>query len=130
MDKGEDGKPVARIGVIHKPSGKMPDFDAVRRYGPIDAIPTAFVETWHKAARHRRFHGPHADRQCIAEERFRARHHRPRGQCDGETGAAWFLNFLALLSVSAGDPQPAAHPASWMGVTCCITLLNWSKAAR
>jgi regulator of sigma E protease len=100
MDKDEDGKPVARIGVIHKSSGQMPDFDAVRRYGPIDAIPAAFVETWHKAHDTVNFMGRmltgNASLKYVSGPVTTAR----AANATAKLGLAWFLNFLAVLSIS------------------------------
>jgi regulator of sigma E protease len=78
----------------------MPEFDAVRRYGPIDAIPMAFVETWHKAHDTVGFMGRMLTGNASLKYVSGPRHHRPRGECDGKTGLAWFLNFLAVLSIS------------------------------
>lgn len=100
MDKGEDGKPVARIGVIHKSSGTMPEFDAVRRYGPIDAIPMAFVETWHKAHDTVGFMGRmltgNASLKYVSGPVTTAR----AANATAKLGLAGFLNFLAVLSIS------------------------------
>ncbi|KGQ20685.1 Membrane-associated zinc metalloprotease [Lysobacter dokdonensis DS-58] len=94
------GKRVARIGVIHKSSGQMPAFDAVRRYGPIDAIPVAFVETWHKARDTIGFMGRmltgNASTKYVSGPITTAR----AASATAELGLAWFLNFLAVLSIS------------------------------
>ena len=96
----ETGQRVARIGVIHKPSDQMPAFDAVRRYGPIEAIPVAVADTWHKARDTVGFMGRmlvgNASLKYVSGPVTTAR----AAKATADLGLAWFLNFLAVLSIS------------------------------
>ena len=92
---GADGKPRFVIGI-----GAAPAHDAVLKYGPLEAIPQAFAKTWDVTrsslsmlkmlvvgrASLENLSGP------ITIARF--------ANGSAQLGLAWFLNFLAIISLS------------------------------
>ena len=94
-----DGTEKAILGIT---SGevKQPPFDAVRRYGPIEAVPMAITETGRLAKDTvgmigRMFSGS-VSLKYVSGPITTAR----TANATAQLGAAWFLNFLALLSLS------------------------------
>lgn len=94
-----DGTDKAILGIA---SGeiRMPPFDAVRRYGPVEAVPRAFAETGRLARDTvgmiaRMFTGA-ASLKYVSGPITTAR----AANATANLGVAWFLNFLALLSLS------------------------------
>jgi regulator of sigma E protease len=79
---------------------RQPPFDAVRRYGPVAAVPMAFSETGHLARDTvgmiaRMFKGS-VSLKYVSGPITTAR----TANATANLGPAWFLNFLALLSLS------------------------------
>jgi regulator of sigma E protease len=97
--KQPDGREVAMLGVS---SGKVhqPAFDAVRRYGPIEAVPKAIAETG-RLSRDTigmigRMVSGNVSLKYVSGPITTAR----TANATANLGVAWFLNFLALLSLS------------------------------
>jgi regulator of sigma E protease len=98
LEKGEDGKPVLRIGL----EGRIVEapYDTLLRYGPLDALFAACGETWRMSgetlalvgrmvtgnASLKNLSGP------ISIAQFANDH--------AKLGFAWFLSFLAVISLS------------------------------
>jgi regulator of sigma E protease len=98
--KGDDGKPLWILGIVNAQPG-IPPHDAVLRLGPLAAIPAAVRETGFQAKQlvdmiGRAFTGRVSVQNTVSGPLTIA-----RAANDFATrGPAWFLNFLALLSVS------------------------------
>ena len=97
--KAPDGSDIAILGIT---SGeiRMPPFDAVRRYGPLEAVPMAIAETGRLSRDTvgmigRMFSGA-ASLKYVSGPITTAR----AANATANLGVAWFLNFLALLSLS------------------------------
>ncbi len=95
----EDGSTFVGLGIAPASKG-APAYDAVLRRGPIDAIPAAFGETARLAHDSlgmitRMFSG-RASLQNVSGPITIARY----ANASAQLGPAWFLNFLALLSLS------------------------------
>lgn len=98
----EDGTQRWVLG-IEPARGVRPEFDAMRRYGPLQAIPAAFAETAHQARElfamiGRAFTGKVSVQNTVAGPVTIA---RATNAFAGQ-GAAWYLSILALLSLSLG----------------------------
>ena len=94
-----DGSSSWRLG-IGNAFTQAPAHDAVLRYGPLAAIPAAFRATWQLAGDSlgmlwRMVNGSASVRNVSGPITI-ARY----ANASAQMGAAWFLNFLALLSVS------------------------------
>ncbi|MEO6226439.1 MAG: RIP metalloprotease RseP [Thermomonas sp.] len=94
-----DGSIGWRLG-IGNAQAEAPPHDAVLRYGPLAAIPAAMGETWQLASDSlgmlwRMVNGSASVRNVSGPITI-ARY----ANASAQMGAAWFLNFLALLSVS------------------------------
>jgi regulator of sigma E protease len=76
--------------------------DAVRRHGPLDALPAAVGETWRMTATTFEFLGRmlvgHASLENVAGPVGIAQ----TANSSASMGLAWFLSFLALMSLSIG----------------------------
>ncbi len=85
------------IGPVQTPP---PPYDARLQYGPIAAVPAALNETWKLASDSlgmiRRLVSGHASAANVSGPITIARY----ANASAGLGAAWFLNFLALLSLS------------------------------
>ena len=95
----DDGSRYYGLGIAVAAAG-APAYDAVLRHGPLAAIPAAFVETAHLGRDSlgmiaRMFSG-RASLQNVSGPITIARY----ANASAQLGPAWFLNFLALLSLS------------------------------
>ncbi|WCE04201.1 RIP metalloprotease RseP [Pseudoxanthomonas sp. JBR18] len=81
-------------------TGQAPAYDALQRYGPLEAIPEAFRQTGQLASDSlgmiRRMFTGHASLQGVSGPITIAK----VANASAERGPAWFLQFLALLSLS------------------------------
>ncbi len=95
-----DGKAYWALGVAPPKTQQMPTYDAKLRYGPLAAIPAAFSETWKLTtdsfAMIGRLIGGRASVENVSGPITIARY----ANASAQLGPAWFLNFLALLSLS------------------------------
>ncbi|MCL1633162.1 RIP metalloprotease RseP [Luteimonas sp. SX5] len=95
-----DGKAYWALGVAPPKTQQMPAYDAKLRYGPLAAIPAAFSETWKLTtdsfAMIGRLLGGRASVENVSGPITIARY----ANASAQLGPAWFLNFLALLSLS------------------------------
>ncbi|MDQ3160520.1 MAG: RIP metalloprotease RseP, partial [Pseudomonadota bacterium] len=94
-----DGTRSWRLGIGNALT-QAPAHDAVLRYGPVAAVPAAIRATWHLARDSlgmlwRMVNGSASVRNVSGPITI-ARY----ANASAQMGAAWFLNFLALLSVS------------------------------
>jgi regulator of sigma E protease len=95
-----EGKAYWALGVAPPEKLPMPAYDAKLRYGPLAAIPAAFSETWKlgkdSVAMIGRLLGGSASVKNVSGPITIARY----ANASAQLGPAWFLNFLALLSLS------------------------------
>ena len=94
-----DGSTTWRLGIGNALS-QAPAHDAVLRYGPLAAIPAAVAETWQLARDSlgmlwRMVNGSASVRNVSGPITI-----AQYANASAQMGPAWFLNFLALLSVS------------------------------
>ena len=98
QEKGDDGKPVWRLGIGHK--YVQPPYDALLRYGPLAAIPAAIDETVSFTAKTfgliKRMVTGAASLQNLSGPVTIA----TVANATANEGPAHFLNFLALISLS------------------------------
>jgi regulator of sigma E protease len=95
--RGADGAVRFTVGIA------PPDLrDAVRRHGPLSALPAAVAETWRMTATTFEFLGRmlvgHASLENLAGPVGIAQ----TANSSASLGLAWFLSFLALMSLSIG----------------------------
>ena len=95
-------RPDGKVTLLGVSSGivKQPPFDAVRRFGPLEAVPRAIAETGRLAhdtvgMLARMFQGS-VSLKYVSGPITTAR----TANATAQLGVAWFLNFLALLSLS------------------------------
>ncbi len=95
----DGGDPYWAIGIAPAPA-QMPDYDALLRHGPVAAVPAALRETGKLAsdsfAMIRRMLTGRASVENLSGPITIARY----ANASAGLGLAWFLNFLALLSLS------------------------------
>ena len=100
--KNEKGEPAWLLGVTVGAAGKMPEPDAVLHYGPLAAIPQALRSTWG---------GVYDTFDLVAKMVSGAASTKnlsgvvgiaQAANASAGMGLAWFLNFLALISISLG----------------------------
>ncbi|TWI04919.1 regulator of sigma E protease [Luteimonas cucumeris] len=95
-----DGKAYWALGVAPPAIQQIPAYDARLQFGPLTAIPAAFSETWRLAtdsfAMIGRMFGGSASVENVSGPITIARY----ANASAQLGVAWFLNFLALLSLS------------------------------
>ena len=88
------------LGIAPKPLDKAPAYDALLRYGPVAAIPAALRETAtmfrDSVAMIGRMFSGRASASNVSGPITIARY----ANASAQLGPAWFLNFLALLSLS------------------------------
>ncbi|MCC8364593.1 RIP metalloprotease RseP [Lysobacter sp. A6] len=100
LQRQEDGSERAILGIASRAGGQPPPFDAVRRFGPLEAVPMAVRETWQKAHDTVGFIGRmvtgNASLKYVSGPITTAR----AANATAQLGFAWFLNFLAILSIS------------------------------
>ena len=91
--------PFWALGIVPA-QAEAPAHDAVLRHGPLAAVPAAFRETWRlasdSAAMIRRMFTGQASVQNVSGPITIARY----ANASASMGVAWFLSFLALLSLS------------------------------
>lgn len=95
-----EGKAYWALGIAPPEQLPMPAYDAKLRYGPLAAVPAAFSETWKltkdSVAMIGRLLGGSASVKNVSGPITIARY----ANASAQLGPAWFLNFLALLSLS------------------------------
>ena len=95
-----DGKAFWALGVEPPAQRQAPAYDAKLRYGPLAAVPAALGETWKMAqdyvAMIGRLIGGRASVDNVSGPITIARY----ANASAQLGPAWFLNFLALLSLT------------------------------
>jgi regulator of sigma E protease len=100
MERLPDGTQAPILGIVGRTGGGPPPFDAVRRYGPVEAVPMAIRETWRRAHDTVGFIGRmitgNASLKYVSGPITTAR----AANATAQLGLAWFLNFLAILSIS------------------------------
>ena len=93
------GQPYWALGIVPAPAA-MPDHDATRQAGPLAAVPAALRETWKltgdSVAMIGRLLSGRASVENVSGPITIARY----ANASARLGPAWFLNFLALLSLS------------------------------
>ena len=97
--QSEDRGPYWALGIVPA-AGKQPAYDATQRHGPLAAIPAALRETGKLAndslAMIARIFTGRASVENVSGPITIARY----ANASAQLGAGWFLNFLALLSLS------------------------------
>jgi regulator of sigma E protease len=95
-----DGNAYWALGVAPAAAATPPAYDAKLRHGPLAAVPAAFSETWKLAsdsfAMIGRLLGGRASVENVSGPITIARY----ANASAQLGLAWFLNFLALLSLT------------------------------
>jgi len=95
-----EGQAYWALGIAEPRTQPVPAYDARLRYGPLAAIPAAFSETWKLTtdsfAMIGRMIGGRASVENVSGPITIARY----ANASAQLGPAWFLNFLALLSLS------------------------------
>lgn len=74
--------------------------DAVLRYGPLAAVPAAFTETWHAAGNMLKLIGQIFSGQASTKNISGIISIGQAANSSAHMGVAWFLDFLALVSLS------------------------------
>jgi regulator of sigma E protease len=99
-EKDEQGAMRWRLGIAAAVPDAQPPYDATLRYGPIAALPAAVQETWKLASDSLAMIGRlltgHASVANVSGPITIARY----ANASAQLGPAWFLNFLALLSLT------------------------------
>ena len=93
-----DGATKWAIGVGVQSRG----FDAVEHYGPLDAIPAAFRETWKQTRTTFHIVGGMLSGQASTKNLSSVITIAQVANASAHQGLAWFLSFLALISLSLG----------------------------
>lgn len=95
-----NGEAYWALGVAPSQTLPVPAYDAKLRYGPLAAVPAAFSETWKLAkdslAMIGRLIGGRASVENVSGPITIARY----ANASAQLGPAWFLNFLALMSLT------------------------------
>jgi len=76
--------------------------DAVQRYGPLDAIPAAFAETWDQTKRMLKLIGQMVTGQASPKNIQGIITIGQAANATAHMGVAWFLSFLAAVSLGLG----------------------------
>jgi regulator of sigma E protease len=96
--RSDDAKPRWVIGI----SGGERELDAIEHYGPLQAIPAAFAETWKKSRDTVAMIGSmltgHASTKNLSSVITIAQ----VANASAQRGLAWFLSFLGVISLSLG----------------------------
>ncbi|MEO6687957.1 MAG: RIP metalloprotease RseP [Dokdonella sp.] len=95
------GKPAAQtwvLGIGVKPV--EPDYDATLRYGPLAAIQKSFVETWQQTRTTLGMLGKMVSGQASLKNLSGVITIAQVANTSAHLGIAWFLNFLAIISLS------------------------------
>ncbi len=97
-ETGEDGVPVIRIGIGHKPTQARHDTE--QRYGPLAAIPAAMRETWNMTRDTYTILGKLLTGQASLRNISGPISIAQYADTSANMGVAWFLSFLAMVSLS------------------------------
>lgn len=97
-DKTDDGKTVWRLGI----APQEPPYDATQRFGPLAAIPKAIVATWDGAGKTLDRVGRMVVGAISTKNLSGVIGIAQAANGYASLGLAWFLNFLALISISLG----------------------------
>jgi regulator of sigma E protease len=96
----DDGTEYVGVGIAPKRPEAGAEYDAERRYGPLDAVPAAFSETWRMTretlALLKRMVLGHASLKNISGPISIAQF----ANASAQLGLGWFMFFLAVLSLS------------------------------
>ncbi|MEO7323298.1 MAG: RIP metalloprotease RseP [Dokdonella sp.] len=100
-DTAARGKPAAQtwvLGIGVKPV--EPEYDATLRYGPLAAIQKSFVETWQQTRTTLAMLGKMVSGQASLKNLSGVITIAQVANTSAHLGLAWFLNFLAIISLS------------------------------
>jgi regulator of sigma E protease len=92
------GEPAWLLGIGAKPID--PQYDAMLRYGPLAAIPRAFSETWQRTRETLVMLGRMVTGQASLKNLSGVITIAQVANSSAQLGPAWFLNFLAIISLS------------------------------
>jgi regulator of sigma E protease len=95
---GKSGAPTWLLGIGAK--AVDPDYDATLRYGPLAAIPKAFNETWQRSRETLGMLGRMLTGQASLKNLSGVITIAQVANSSAQLGMAWFLNFLAIISLS------------------------------
>lgn len=96
--QNNNGKPMYQIGIEQKPQ-PIP-YDTVLRYGPLDAIPVALSETWNLSVKTLGFLKHMVLGRASLENVSGPIGIAQTAHFSAQLGIAWFLSFLAMMSLS------------------------------
>ena len=99
QDKDADGKPVWKLGVANAASA-VPPPDAVLRYGPLAAVPQAFAATWSGVKDSFDLIGKMVTGAISTKNLSGVVGIAQAANASASMGLTWFINFLALISIS------------------------------
>lgn len=97
-DAGSDGDPPWLLGISPKPI--QPNYDATLRYGPLAAIPRALATTWQQTRLTLDMLGQMVVGQASLKNLSGIITIAEAANASAQAGLAWFLNFLAVISLS------------------------------
>ncbi len=97
-EAGEDGRPVVRIGVGPKPAQARHDTE--QRFGPLAAVPAALRETWQMTRDTYSILGKLLTGQASLKNISGPISIAQYANTSANLGFAWFLSFLAMVSLS------------------------------
>ena len=92
------GEPAWLLGIGAKPID--PQYDATLRYGPLAAVPRAFEETWQRTRETLVMLGRMVTGQASLKNLSGVITIAQVANSSAQLGPAWFLNFLAIISLS------------------------------
>jgi regulator of sigma E protease len=96
--KNDDGTTTVRLGIGGKRTSA--EYDALLRYGPLDAVPAAFAETWHMTGETFALNGRMVTGKAALKNLSGPISFARYANASAKLGVAWFLFFLAVLSLS------------------------------
>jgi len=96
--KSEDAKSRWVIGI----GGQARGYDAIEQYGPLQAIPAAFRETWKTTRNTLGMIGSMLSGQASTKNLSSVITIAQVANASANQGLAWFLSFLAVISLSLG----------------------------
>ncbi len=97
-DAGHSGAPAWLLGISPQPIS--PHYDATLRYGPLDAIPQALSTTWTQTHQTLTMLGQMVMGQASLKNLSGIITIAEAANASASLGPAWFLNFLAVISLS------------------------------
>jgi len=100
LDKKENGEAIWLIGI--QPQGPMVEPDTVVRYGPLAAVPQAFKATWAGVYQTFELVAKMVSGGASSKNLSGVVGIAQAANASASMGLAWFLNFLALVSISLG----------------------------